>query len=177
MTVDQVMLELENSAVDLEASSPVECDWDLSLYNLPPHGDGGGGGGGGGEPHAGGGGGEPPAGGGGGEGGGGGGGDGGGEPPAGGGGGEPPAGSGGEGGEGGGGEPPEGLEWQAGWFVAFPQPASNRCSVIVGKIEEVVRNDDGDELVVDWFAPKRRTMPRHRSMCMGAREVGRNRSH
>jgi len=127
LTFDEAMLELEESAVDLEASSPVECDWDFRLYNLPARGGGGGGG----------------------------------EPPIGGGGGDPPVG----GGEGDGdNESPEGVQWQKGWFVAFPQPASNPCSVVVGKIEEVVRNDDGDELVVKWYAPKRRTMPRRRSM-------------
>ena len=42
-TCDQAMLELEASAVDLEASSPVACDWDLTLYNLSPLGGGGGG--------------------------------------------------------------------------------------------------------------------------------------
>eukprot|EP00752_Nemacystus_decipiens_P017096 g15312.t1 len=66
-TCDQAMLELEADAVDLEASSAVPCDWDFSMYNLPPRDltlNLEGGEGGGFEPPAGGGG-EPPAGGGG----------------------------------------------------------------------------------------------------------------
>ena len=79
---DQAMLELEAAAVDLEASSPVACDWDFTIYNLgDPLLEGGGGGGG-----------EPPAGG---------------DESGGGGGGEPPDGRDGGGG-GGGGEPPAG---------------------------------------------------------------------
>lgn len=139
---DQAMLELEAEAVDLEASSPVPCDWDLAMYNLANPLEGGGGGGG-----------EPPAGG-----------EGGGEPPIGGegSGSQPPGGDGG--GAGGGGDKElEAVQWHVGWFVVFPLAATNPCSVDVGQIVEVVREDEGDELVVHWFTPKRRSIPRLRS--------------
>lgn len=157
---DQAMLELEAAAVDLEASSPVACDWDFDMYNLGDPLEGGGGGGAppaGGDGDGGGGGGDPPVGGG----------DSGGE-----GGGEPPAGDDG-GGEGGGGEPgagggddsdqEEGVQWQVVWFVVFTLTVNDRCSVDVGQICEVVREDEGDELVVHWFVPKKRGIPRLRS--------------
>ena len=81
----------------------------------------------------------------------------------GGGGGEPPAGGDEEDAGGGGDEQPEGVQWQVGWFVVFPLAATNPCSVDVGQIMEVVREDEGDELVVHWFTPKRRSIPRLRS--------------
>ena len=144
------MLELEAEAVELETDTAEPCDWDVGLYNLGPSGEG-----------------QPP-------GGGDSGGEGEGEPPEGegglsreGNGGVPPEGgvggaSGGEdyvgagdGADGDGGDPSSGsgfdtpgsgVEWQVGWFVAFPLPATSRCSLLVGKIMGVVRGEEGESL-------------------------------
>ena len=162
------MLELEAEAVELETDTAKPCDWDVGLYNLGPSGEGqppgGGDSGGGGES-------EPPEGEGGlsGEGNGG-------VPPEGGmggaSGGEDYVGA-GDGADGDGGDPssgsgfdtPEsGVQWQVGWFVAFPLPATSRCSLVVGKIMGVVRGEEGDELKVHWYTPKRSKIPRRRSL-------------
>ena len=162
------MLELEAEAVELETDTAKPCDWDVGLYNLGPSGEGqppgGGDSGGGGES-------EPPEGEGGlsGEGNGG-------VPPEGGmggaSGGEDYVGA-GDGADGDGGDPssgsgfdtPEsGVEWQVGWFVAFPLPATSRCSLLVGKIMEVVRGEEGDELKVHWYTTKRSKIPRRWSL-------------
>ena len=162
------MLELEAEAVELETDTAKPCDWDVGLYNLGPSGEGqppgGGDSGGGGES-------EPPEG----EGG----------PSEEGNGGVPPEGgmggaSGGEdyvgagdGADGDGGDPssgsgfdtPEsGVEWQVGWFVAFPLPATSRCSLLVGKIMGIIRGEEGDELKVHWYTPKKSKIPRRRSL-------------
>ena len=173
------MLELEAEAVELETDTAKPCDWDVGLYNLGPSGEGqppgggdigegqppgGGDSGGGGES-------EPPEG----EGG----------PSGEGNGGVPPEGgmggaSGGEdyvgagdGADGDGGDPssgsgfdtPEsGVEWQVGWFVAFPLPATSRCSLLVGKIMGIIRGEEGDELKVLWYTPKKSKIPRRRSL-------------
>ena len=80
-----------------------------------------------------------------------------------GGGGEPAAGVGGDlpagaGGDPGGDDEPA-VEWQLGWFVAFPV-VSGRQLMDVGKIVEVVRDEEGDEIVVHWFTPKKTTQLR-----------------
>ncbi|CAN0571529.1 unnamed protein product, partial [Ectocarpus sp. 12 AP-2014] len=65
------------------------------------------------------------------------------------------------------GDPPSaetGLEWQVGWFVAFPQGVSNPVSVVVGKIAAIVRQEEGDEVRVHWYASKSKKAPRRRSL-------------
>ena len=42
--------------------------------------------------------------------------------------------------------PESGVEWQVGWFVAFPLPATSCCSLLVGKIMGVVRGEEGESL-------------------------------
>ena len=37
-----------------------------------------------------------------------------------------------------------GVEWQVGWFIVFPLTATSRCSLLVGKIEEDVRAEEGE---------------------------------
>lgn len=44
-----------------------------------------------------------------------------------------------------------GVEWQLGCFVVFPCPATSRCSLLVGKIDEGVRVEEGDGFKVLWY--------------------------
>lgn len=41
-----------------------------------------------------------------------------------------------------------------------PKAVWSRFSLLVGEIEEVVRTEEGDELKVIWYTPKRRATPR-----------------
>ena len=41
-----------------------------------------------------------------------------------------------------------GVESQVRWFIVFPFPGTSRCSLLVGKIEEDVRAEKGDEFKV-----------------------------
>lgn len=57
-----------------------------------------------------------------------------------------------------------GVEWQVGLFVMFSLTADSRCSLLVRQIDDVVRVDEEDELKVHWYTPKKRAMPRCRSI-------------
>ena len=81
------------------------------------------------------------------------------------GGGQPGAGD-GEAGDGGG-QPPDGgapvpggggggLHLEVGWFLAFPMPVSNPCSVMIGRVlSKDLSGEEGDGVSVHWYTPKR----------------------
>lgn len=100
-------------------------------------------------------------------------------------------GEGGDGGEAGGGQPgagdgesenggehpPEGvapvpgggLDLEVGWFLAFPMPVSNPCSVMIGRIvSKELDGEEGDGVSVHWYTPTRKNPCRRSSYGKGS---------
>ena len=44
-----------------------------------------------------------------------------------------------------------GVEWQVGWCIVFPFTSTSRCLLLVGKIEEGVKAEEGDEFKGLWY--------------------------
>ena len=46
----------------------------------------------------------------------------------------------------------ENLDWSKGRFAAFAMPASNPCPLVVGRIKDIIRVEDGHEAVLHWYS-------------------------